>query len=51
MRFIETIPHSQLSIGLYSWNDKFIVKFEAFNLEQTYKVKEMDLTSVEDVKR
>ncbi len=50
MRFIETIPHPHLSIGLYAWNEKFIVKFEAFNLEQIYKVKEMDLTGMADVK-
>jgi len=50
MRFIETIPHPDLSIGLYGWNEKYIVKFEAFNLEQIYKVKEMDVTGVADVK-
>jgi hypothetical protein len=50
MRFIEPIPHPHLSIGLYAWNGKYIVKFEAFNLEQTYKVKEMDITGVDDVK-
>lgn len=50
MRFIEPIPHPHLSIGLYAWNGKYIVKFEALNMEQTYKVKEIDITGTDDVK-
>jgi hypothetical protein len=49
MRFIQDIPHPQFRIGLYAWNGKYILKFDAGLYEQTYKVSEMDVTSVEDV--
>lgn len=49
MRFIKDIPHPQFRIGLYAWNGKYILKFDAGLYEQTYKVSEMDVTSSEDV--
>ena len=33
---------SELKISLYKWNAKFFVKFETPDLEQVYKVSEMD---------
>lgn len=45
MRFVQDIPHKQFRIGLYAWNDKYIVKIEAGPYEQTYKVSEMDLVA------
>ena len=49
MRFLQNIPHTQLSIGLYAWNNKYIVKIEAGPYEQTYKVSELDVISPDDV--
>ncbi len=36
-------------IGLYAWNNKFILKIEAGPYEQTYKVSEMDIATAEEV--
>jgi hypothetical protein len=38
MRIIDTIPHPQLRISIFSMNDKYLIKFEARQYEQTYKV-------------
>jgi len=43
VRFVQDIPHPQFRIGLYAWNNKYIVKIEAGPYEQTYKISEMDL--------
>jgi hypothetical protein len=37
MRIIDSIPHPQLRISIFSMNDKYLVKFEAGPYEQTYK--------------
>ncbi|WP_338877109.1 hypothetical protein WBJ53_15765 [Spirosoma sp. SC4-14] len=49
MRFVQDIPHPQFRIGLYAWNNKYIVKIEAGPYEQTYKISEMDITAPGDV--
>lgn len=36
-------------MSLYTFNYKYIIKFEVDGLEQTYKVSELDLTSPEDI--
>ena len=33
---------SELKISLYKWNAKFFVKFETPDLEQVFKISEMD---------
>lgn len=51
MRVIEEINHPVCKITLFSWNGKFIIKFEAGSfLEQTYKVNEIDVTGIDDIK-
>lgn len=49
MRFVQDIPHPQFRIGLYAWNNKYIVKIEAGPYEQTYKISEMDLIDPSEV--
>ena len=48
MRYLSEIPDSRFKIGLYAWNNKYIVKIEAGLLEQTYKISEMDITGPDD---
>ena len=36
----------ELKISLYKWNAKFFVKFETPDLEQVYKISEMDANEV-----
>ncbi len=51
MRVVTEIPSEQFKITVYSWNGKYLVKFERGNYEQTYKVSEMDLTGDDDIKK
>ena len=49
MRVVAEIPHPTTKITVFSWNGRYLVKFEYGLLEQTYKVSEMDLTSEADI--
>ena len=42
MRLVAQIPHPACRISILSWNGKFILKFEAGLLEQTFKVSESE---------
>lgn len=50
MRIVAEVPHPVMKISIFSWNEKYHLKFEAGPFEQTYKIKQMDVTGVEDVK-
>lgn len=50
MRVVAEIPREDFKITVFSWNSKYLVKFERGNYEQTYKVSEMDLTGDDDIK-
>ena len=49
MYFIGELAGSSpdLKISLYKWNAKFFVKFETPDLEQVYKIAEMDASEAE----
>jgi hypothetical protein len=49
MTFIGELTGSSpdLKISLYKWNAKFFVKFETPDLEQVYKIPEMDASEAE----
>lgn len=44
MRTIAELPHPDCKITIFSMNQKFIIKFEQGNLEQTFKIAEMNVT-------
>jgi len=44
MRIIAELPNPDCKISIFSMNQKFIIKFEQGNLEQTFKISEMDVT-------
>lgn len=44
MRTIAEIPHPDCKITIFSMNQKFIIKFEQGNLEQTFKIAEINVT-------
>jgi hypothetical protein len=44
MRIIAELPHPDFKISILNMNNKFIVKIEQGNIEQTYKIAEADLT-------
>jgi hypothetical protein len=49
MRFIKDIDNTFCKTQLYSFNNKFIIKFEAGMFEQIYKVSEYDVSGEEDI--
>ena len=44
MRIIAELPHPDFKISILNMNQKFIIKIEQGNLEQSFKIPEMDLT-------
>lgn len=50
MRLIEQITHPACRIAIMSYNDKWIIEFEAGPYKQTYKVKHEDVTGLDEVK-
>jgi hypothetical protein len=51
MRVVAEIPKDEFKITVFSWNGKYLLKFERGPFEQTYKVSELDLTGDEDIKK
>jgi hypothetical protein len=49
MRVIKDIPHERYKIQIMSYNAKYIVKIELGQYEQTFKIGETDVYSVEEV--
>ncbi|GAB4125108.1 MAG: hypothetical protein OHK0045_08460 [Raineya sp.] len=47
MKLIRHIPHEACQITLFWWNQKYLLKFEKNNLEQTYKISELDFSEEE----
>jgi hypothetical protein len=49
MRYIKDIPNEQFKIGLYNWNNKYILKIESGMYEQTYKIDDYELQHTEEL--
>jgi len=50
MRIIDSIPHESMSISIFQMNDKYMVKFEAGPMEQTFKFSIEEMKSVDNLK-
>ncbi len=50
MRVIAEIPHEKYKIQIFSYNAKYILKIELGQFEQTFKIGELDVMGLEDVK-
>lgn len=50
MRVVEEIPHSQFKITIFSWNNKYIIKIEIGQFEQSFKINESDVSGIDDIK-
>lgn len=50
MRIIDSIPHPSMSISIFNMNDKYIVKFEAGPMEQSFKFHIDQIGSLENLK-
>jgi len=51
MRVVGEIPHPELKITLFHWNNRYLIKVEAGLFEQTFKISETDVISDEDLKK
>jgi len=49
MRIVKEINREGIRISLFEWNNKFIIKFESGNLEQTFKLPAMDVLDEKDL--
>lgn len=43
MRVVNEFVQEEIRISVFSWNNKYIIKYELGPLEQTFKVSEMDI--------
>lgn len=50
MRIVDSIPHESMSISIFQMNDKYMVKFEAGPMEQTFKFFIEDVKSIDRLK-
>jgi hypothetical protein len=51
MRTIAEIPHHTFKITVFSYNTKYILKIELGQFEQIYKIAEMDVNGLDDIRR
>lgn len=51
MRLVANIPHEEVRISVFAWNEKFLVKFEKAGMEQTYKIAEIDIPGDGDLEK
>lgn len=49
MRLVKDIPHSKYKIQIHQYNGRYIVKIELGQFEQTYKIGELDVGSLEEL--
>jgi hypothetical protein len=49
MRVVKESNKEGIRISLFEWNNKFIIKFESGNLEQTFKLPAMDVLDEKDL--
>jgi hypothetical protein len=51
MRIVATIPHPQLRIAIFLYNEKYIIEMEAAQYKQTFKISQDSVDGLEDVKK
>jgi hypothetical protein len=49
MRVVNEINHPSCKITIFSWNNRYLIKFEQGYLEQTYKIDQFDLANEQDL--
>ncbi|REA64063.1 hypothetical protein DSL64_00420 [Dyadobacter luteus] len=51
MRYIKDVPSKDFKIGIYQWNNKYIIKVETGMFEQTYKIDQYEVETVEEIEK
>jgi len=49
MRVVKEFIQEEIRISIFSWNNKYILKYELGPMEQTFKVSEMDVLEESDL--
>ncbi|GAA0879816.1 hypothetical protein GCM10009119_27850 [Algoriphagus jejuensis] len=49
MRVVKELTQEEVRISIFSWNNKYILKFELGPMEQTFKLSEMDVLEESDL--
>jgi hypothetical protein len=50
MRVVATLnKHPKISTTIFQMNDKYIIKFEAGNMEQTFKIGQTEVNGIESL--
>jgi hypothetical protein len=49
MRVVKEFVQEEIRISVFSWNNKYILKYELGPMEQTFKVSEMDVLEESDL--
>ena len=49
MRVVKEFIQEDIRISIFSWNNKYIIKFELGPMEQTFKVPEMEVLEESDL--
>jgi hypothetical protein len=49
MRIVATVPHPKVKISVFQMNNKYLLKMEAGPYEQTYKIYEDEIQSMEQI--
>jgi hypothetical protein len=51
MRVIGSIPHSSITISIFSINDKYQIRFEAGPMEQIFKLSHSEVNGIDEIKK
>jgi len=49
MRVLGQIPHPQIAITVFHMNEKYVIKLEAGQMEQVFKLPQSEAGGVEDI--
>ncbi|MEB2785946.1 hypothetical protein [Algoriphagus persicinus] len=49
MRILKEFNQEEIRISVFSWNNKYILKFESGSMEQTFKLHETDVLDEADL--
>ncbi|MDR7130662.1 hypothetical protein J2X69_003019 [Algoriphagus sp. 4150] len=49
MRVVKEFNQEDIRISVFSWNSKYIIKYELGPMEQTFKIPEMDVSAEADL--
>jgi hypothetical protein len=49
MRIVKELSIKDIRVSVFSWNNKYILKFEQGMVEQTFKIGEMDIVEEKDL--